>query len=261
MGTTPPSSSGADMQIADANSTGASPTTQPGMAVANTPQDAGDSSASPATQPAVANAEAEFDRLEGEYAQASLKPLEEQPVAELLEGYKRLASGNGLPESMRRIAEFKTQVLQTRMDAKDQLVEVKKVQDDMKQKQMALRGEHAEIEQRIKETEITFFTAVGTLRPSSLQMGSQTLYRLTDPANGRTVVYLRSDDKDMGGMIGQFVGVKGNVTNEQQLNLRVITPTSCEMVNPSKVGQSVAAQIVPPSLLPGGAQAKTPMEE
>ena len=210
----------------------------------------------------IANAEAEFDRLENEYAQASLKPLEEQPVVELLDGYKRLAAGGtNLPESLRRIADFKVQVLQTRMDAKTQLVEAKKVQDDMHQKQMALTAEQQELQQRIKDTQITFYTAVGTLRPSSLQVGNQTLYRLTDPANGRTIVYLRTEDEKVSGMIGQFVGVKGEIASEAPMNLRVITPTSCEMVNPSKVGQSVAAQIVPPSLLPGGAQAKTSMEE
>ncbi len=252
-----PQPSPAEMHTADASDMSATsqpPTTQPGsglaMAEANTPT----------TSPAV-DSEREFDRLEGEYAEASLKPLEEQPVAELLQGYKNLAAGGALPESMRRIAEFKSQVLQTRMDAKNQLVEAKKVQDDMHQKQMALTAEQRELEGRIKQTELAFYTAVGTLRPSSLQFGKETLYRLTDPANGRTVVYLRSNDEKMSGLIGQFIGVKGEIASEQQLNLRVITPTACEMVNPAKVGQSVAAQIVPPSLMPGGAQAQTDVKE
>lgn len=225
----------------------ATPTTQPESAVAKT------EAPSPAERSAsgVSDAEVEFDRLEGEYAQASLKPLEEQPLDALLPAYQKLAVSDKLPESLRRIAEFKASVLQTRLEAKQQLAEAMHVQDDMKQKQMALRAEKEEIEQRLRETEIHFYTAVGTLRPSSLQKNDEmTMYRLTDPANGRTVVYLRTKDPKFGSLLGQFVGIKGEVVNDPNLSLRLITPTECTTVNPAKVGQSIAAQIVPPSLLP-----------
>jgi len=143
-------------------------------------------------------------------------------------------------------------VLKTRAEAKQAVASFRKVQEDMKAKQMALRAEQGELEQRVKANEVTFYTAVGTLRTSSLQQGQVTLYRLTDPANGRTVVYLRSDDPKLGQYIGAFIGVKGEVATDSQLNLRVVTMNSFESVSPAKVGQSIAAQIVPPSLLPGG---------
>jgi hypothetical protein len=212
----------------------------------------------PATQPvAAANEEAEFDRLEKEYADATLRPINDQPVAQLLEGYQKLSNSNTLPESLRRIAEFKVEVLKSRLEVQNQFAETQRVIDDMKTKQMALGAEQQELEQRIKDNDIQFYTAVGTLRPSSLQQGNETLYRLTDPSNGRTIVYLRSSDNKLAAMIGQFIGVKGEVQTEAQLNLRVVSPSEVEPVNPAKVGQSIAAQIVPPSLLPGGATAQT----
>lgn len=206
--------------------------------------------AAPATQPA-ADAEIEFDRLEALYAQASQRPLDEQPIAELLNGYEALAANGSLPESMRRICDFKISVLKARAEALADFLGAKKVQEDMKQKQMALQAEQQELEQRIRKTDVQFYTAVGTLRASSLQQGQQTLYRLTDPANGRTVIYLRSDEPRLGQYIGQFIGVRGQVVDDSQLNLRFITPTFFEPVNPAKVGTSVAAQIAPASLLPG----------
>jgi uncharacterized protein YgiM (DUF1202 family) len=205
----------------------------------------------PTTQSA-ASAEAEFDKLEAQYAEITTKPLDEQPVEELLAGYQKLSSGNELPESLRRIAEWKASVLKTRADAKAQLVEVKQTQEDAKQKRMALKSEQAELEQRVKESDIKFFTAVGTLRTSSLQGGNEVLYRLTDPANGRTVVYIRSNDQKIAQMLGQFIGVKGDITNDAMLNIRVIGAANFEVVNPAKIGQNVAAQIAPPSLLPAG---------
>jgi hypothetical protein len=222
------------------------PTESTGDAVAET---------TPATQPgATPSAEAEFDRLEATYSDASQRPLDEQPVEEMLASYQKLAASMELPESMRRICEFKINVLKTRAELKTQFVEARKVQDDLKSKQTALQGEQQELEQRIRSAEMQFYTAVGTLRPSSLQVGQHTLYRLTDPSNGRTVVYLRSDDTKLPQFIGQFVGVRGEVTTDSQLNLRIISPTEFEMVNPGKIGQNIVAQIVPPSLLPGGTQ-------
>ena len=211
--------------------------------------------ATPATQP-TAEAEAEFERLERAYAEATVKPLSDQPVKELLDGYDKLASGNELPESLRRIAEFKAEVLKHRLEVQQQFADTRKLLDDGKQRQMALQAEREELEQRIKESDIHFYTAVGTLRPSSLQQGTETLYRLTDPANGRTVVYVRTNDQKIAAMLGQFIGVRGEVQSDPRLNVRVINPTGFEPVNPAKVGDKVAAQIVPPSLLPGGAAAR-----
>jgi hypothetical protein len=221
-------------------SSSASPTTQPQA-----------NSSTPATQPS-ADAQAEFDRLENEYAQATEKPINEQPVEELLSGYQKLSTSDGMPESMRRICDFKINVLKTRAELKQQYVEAQKVQQAGKQKQVVLGVEQQEIEDRIKKNDVEFYTAVGTLRTSSLQVGPQTLFRLTDPASGRTVIYIRSDDPKLTQYIGQFIGVRGDVATDSQLSLRIITPTRFENVNPAKVGSSVASQIVPASLLPSG---------
>jgi hypothetical protein len=49
--------------------------------------------------------------------------------------------------------------------------------------------------------------------------------------------------------MGQFVGVKGDATTDPQLSLKVITPTTIAAVDPAKVNSSIAADIIPPSLL------------
>lgn len=207
----------------------------------------------PPTTQGSASAEATFDQLETTYADITQKPLIEQPVDELLNGYKTVAANPELPESLRRIAEWKVNILKTRADAKVQLAEAKKTQEDLAQKRMASKAEQAELEQRVKQTELQFYTAVGTLRTSSLQTGQQMVYRLTDPANGRTVVYLRSNDAKLGSMLGQFIGVKGTVSTDATANMRTVAVDSFDGVNPAKIGQSVVSQICPPSMLPGTA--------
>ena len=58
---------------------------------------------------------------------------------------------------------------------------------------------------------------------SSLQQGNATLYRLTDPATGRTIVYLRSNDPKYASLLNQFVGVRGDLTSDERLRMKIIT--------------------------------------
>jgi len=97
---------------------------------------------------------------------------------------------------------------------------------------------------------VKLFTAVGTLQTSSLQHGEHTLYRMTDPSTGRTLVYVRTADEKIRASVGQFIGIKGAVVEDTQMSLKFITPTAWETVDPEKVGTAVAAEILPPSLLP-----------
>src|SRR5205807_6275423 len=85
-----------------------------------------------------------------------------------------------------------------------------------------------------------------------------TLYRLTDPDTGRTVCYLRTSDAKYAGLLGQFIGVKGAVGSDGQFRQIIAKPADPQVIDPGKVNTSIAAQIVPPSLMPKvGATAST----
>ena len=116
------------------------------------------------TQPAVANAEQRFDALETEFNTASAKPIESQPITELLGGYQKLVAEPQLPESMRRMADFRVQTLKARADAREQLIAVMKQQEEARKRTQALKAEQEEIAQQIKKNEIKLFAAVGELR-------------------------------------------------------------------------------------------------
>ncbi|MEA2711034.1 MAG: hypothetical protein QOF78_3635 [Phycisphaerales bacterium] len=205
--------------------------------------------AAPSTQP---TAEVRFDKLEADFDAASAKPIEQQPVAEMLQSYQQLIKDPQLPESMRRVADYRSQVLKVRAEARDQFVDMQKKREDSKKKIEAYQSEREEIAQQIQKTDVKIYTAVGTLRTSSIQHGTLALYRLTDPQNGRTVCYLRSEDPKYGGMIGRFIGVKGDLATDPSLGLKVVTPTEVKDVDPNELFRGVGSQIVPPSLLPQG---------
>jgi hypothetical protein len=233
----------------------APPATGPSIASNNTPSAPPAIAAPPpATRPLdpQADAENQFDQLERSFIENDKKPLDQQPIATLKTSYEKLSANPALPESLRRMCDYRLSTIKQRADDQQRYLAVKKSQEEMHAKALALQAEREELESRIKASGVKYFTAVGTLRVSSLQQGNGTLYRLTDPKTGRTVIYVRTDDAKIGTLIGEFIGIEGNISTESSLNLRVITPTNFETVDQSKVNINIAAQVVPPSLMPAG---------
>lgn len=213
----------------------------------------------PTSQPAAFDEVAEYDKLEEQFKDLNSKPVLEQPLAEMMGGYEKVMASDDLPPSMRRIAELRIATLKVRNDAREQFLAVRKQNEQTAQKQQALAAEKQEIEIRIKDNDLQIFTALGTLRTSSLQVGHGMLYRLTDPATGRTVAYIRTNDSNKyGALLGQFIGVRGPVSSDHQLKSVIQNPTEVQTIDPAKVNTSVAAQFIPPSMVKMGIVPSSP---
>jgi len=176
------------------------------------------------------------------------KSLDELPIPKLLAGYEGLLKDDHLPISIRRVAQAKAASLRVKAHAQSELLALRKGQQDTDSKLAALRAEQSEIQQRLTD-KIISYTAVGQLQPSTLQNGGGTLYRLTDPASGRTLCYVRSNDAKFGTFLEKFVGVKGELVSEPQLSVKALVATDVAVVDPAEVTRKVSAQIIPPSLL------------
>jgi uncharacterized protein YgiM (DUF1202 family) len=231
------------------------PTTAPSTVVAKISPTTAPSVASATTQPAqVAVApqptpEELFTQYENTFADISKQPLDQQPLNELIAKYQSIAGSEQLSDELKNVVTIRIATLKGRSDNKAKLVEVQKLEKLAAARQLALQAEQQELTERLKSEQVKVFTAVGELQPSSLQIGGGTLYRLVDPATGRTEIYVRTSDAKVTGMMGQFIGVKGEPTTDPQLSLRLIEPTDAEQVDQSKVNTSVMASIIPPSLL------------
>jgi hypothetical protein len=195
-------------------------------------------------------AEAAYDRAETQFMATRTQALDQQPLESLKQQFEAIAQADALPESLRRLADSRLATVKLRFEAQTELIKARQSQSELKQKQMALEAEQQELQKRIAETSVRVYTAIGTLQPSSLQQGQGTLFRITDPATGRTVCYIRSNDAKTVTLIGQFVGVKGALQDEARLGARVITPTEVTACDPGKVHQTITARIIPPSLMP-----------
>lgn len=231
--------------LPDADASVAGPTTQP--------VNAGDATAQkPTTQPVrwdLAKIETEFDRLEDLARNSAKMRLDEQPIRDLIAGYEGLAAQQSLPLAMRQVTQVRLLTLRAKLKSQDEYLATRKVQEQADRKLADLRAQREAVEQRMIGN-VTVYTAVGTLQASTLQAGSGTLYRLTDPATGRTLCYVRgTKDPKFVTFVDRFVGVKGELTNDPQLGMKVIPATEIVAVDPQNVNKNVVAQIVPPSVL------------
>ncbi len=252
-----------DKPIASAAGNNA-PTTRPILAT-NT-----DTTQGPTTQPVVADIKpvepqvdhvalvmAEYERLELDAKSADAKPLAERPYPELIDTCKKLIQNQYLPVQSKIHADVLLQVLVIKNRNREQWLAT--------QKDMALANEKlakTEQDRTTAQTKvdagITTFTALGLLQASSVQPGeNQTLYRITDPATGRSLCYVRTSDPKFATFIDKFVGVKGELATDAQLSLKTVTATDIQLVEQAKVNHGVTAQIVPPSLVGNGSTATT----
>lgn len=195
------------------------------------------------------DAETQFRKLEAQLKAAKAQPIADQPVDELLKGYQALAADPGLSSGSRRMAKFQVAYLTAMQQTQSEIVTAKKDQDSFAARQAEIIAQRGAIESKLKASGIATYAAVGKLDISSIQKDGRPLLRLTDPADGRTLVYIKTDNVSFKGMTGKFVGVRGEVAKDQQLSVDVIEPSEMEPVDPARVMKGVSARIYPASAI------------
>lgn len=186
--------------------------------------------------------------VEDKYAAETKKDISEQPIGDLLKEYEALLANPALPPNARRVAEFRASSLKVRQETLAQIAEAKKTQAEMAAKQAEMEKQRQLLTAKVAETQTKRYAAVGRLAPSSLVAAGQPLYRLVDPANGRTILYVRpSAGKPVAGL-NQFVGLNGNVVKDESMKITYIEPETYETVSPRDVNKKVFAEYAPPSM-------------
>ena len=206
----------------------------------------------PATRPSLVEA---FRDLDARYVDAAALPLEQQPLAELKAEYEQLLAGAGADPAgaaIKPLIEARLKTIDIRQTALTDLKSIQSMREQMVARQQALAAEQDELATRAKRGNVTMYAAVGQVQPSSLQIGGGSLYRLCDPATGRTLIYLRASGeaaKSLGKSMEKFVGVMGETVNDGDLELKYVKVTKVADVAQSELFDTVAAELIPPSLV------------
>lgn len=194
-------------------------------------------------------AEKAYDEADRAWREAMTKSLEEQPLDELLVKFEALANNENLPVTLRKQAISTVGFIRARAETKKELMAIKKSQDELAAKLAPLRQQNQELQNKFRQLDMTTYTAVGQLQTTTLQEAGYSLMRLVDPQTGYTLVYLRSADA---ALVGQFVGVKGEIVKDSSLKVQLIAPKTIVTVDPATVGNGITAEIMPQSMRPAG---------
>lgn len=206
----------------------------------------------PTTQPAYL---VEFKELDARYTEAAKLPLEEQPLEQLKQEYSAMlarAEADPTMDSILTSLKARIQTIELRQEALQDLLAVQAMREQMARRQQSLEAENQELAERAQSAKVTVYAAVGQLMPSTLQVGGGSLFRLCDPATGRTMIYVRAEGekaKDLAKHLEKFVGIRGQTTTDEDLELKFIKVNEIAVVDPAQVFKSVAAELIPPSLV------------
>jgi len=194
-------------------------------------------------------AKSDFDRTEAEFREVVKQPIEEEPLADLVAKYEKLSNDETLSAAQKTAVEARLEFLKGRLDSQKDLADYKKVQTEANERLAKLKAEQEELNQRALQGGMRPYAALGKLETSDLQQDGQPLLRLTDPNTGRTLVYIKPRDAAVSLRVGSFVGVRGDIVTDQNLNIKIISPTWIEQIDPASVNKTATATIVPPSLM------------
>lgn len=167
--------------------------------------------------PAVSDA---LREVEQRYLPAFDLPLEEQPFDRMIAAYSQVRGQNDdLPESDRRLIEHRLDVMERNQSIAATLIRLAELRDSADETDRALDERQRERDRRQPN-----YDAVGELLASTVYDGQNLpqLFRVVDPATGRTLGYVEPDDQvNPRRMLGRVVGIVGDRRLDAGLRLRV----------------------------------------
>lgn len=178
-------------------------------------------------EPVIAQTD-DLSTLEARMLPLFMKPVEEQPIDEMVLAYKQLEAQGELSPSDRRIVAMRLVALERNRKLAAAL------RDIAEARRAAQAGSEAVVEiERKTEVQIqqaaqqppSRYDLVGRLTGSSVYNGRDlpVLLRLTDPGTGRTIGYLHPNEiAKHRALLGRQVGIIGDVTFDPALQINLI---------------------------------------
>jgi len=183
---------------------------------------------------------------EARYGQVLNEPLEKQPLAELISTYESLQGDATIPPLDRRIVSARLAQLRRNQELATALRSISQTQTDL-QNAPPIRIE-PQSSRVLNNGPDARYTAVGLLLASSVFNGQNmpTLFRIVDPATGRTVAYVRPvsalSPLEWAAMLGKTVGVIGESKSDPALKLRIIDVSKVDLLQATEPARQFAPE-------------------
>ena len=176
-----------------------------------------------------------------EQLRAAMKlPLDQQPLSELTKAYQGLLADPNLPAAQLPLVRQRLALLERSAQLQATLAEVTAVERKMDAAAtQPAPGTRGNVQAQ------PHYDAVGQLQASVVYDGVKLprLYRLVDPASGRTVAYVQPGAAiEPGNCLGRMVGLVGQAQEDPGLKLPVLTVKKADVLEPSGPGAGAATQ-------------------
>ena len=174
-----------------------------------------------------------LDDLEGALKNLQKEPIETAEVGPLRELYMDLARRSAGEARIVRYANGRADQLQVWSD-----IQKKRAEVDVLRNKAKMSAEEAIAVQQALESSAEY-TVVGKVITSTIYDGKNLpqLLRLQDASTGRTVAYLRLDEKyQAANLIGSLVGIVGDKSYDGSLRLNIVEPRRIDILLPESTG-------------------------
>ena len=192
---------------------------------------------------------AKFRSLEEQFKQTQKQPLDQRPIQEMLDGYQALLDGGDLPAISVPRARLQVKYLGALALTQKDMLDAQSLNKQLATKQTEFDTQQKQIEEKIKSSGVQVYAAVGKLDISTIKKDETPLLRLIDPGTARTLVYIQPNEK-VRNLIGQYVGVRGEVVKDERLGVNIIDPTEAATIEAAKIGIGAVAPIQPVPSVP-----------
>jgi hypothetical protein len=180
-----------------------------------------------------------LDDLESAYKLLQKEPIESAEVQPLRQLYLDLGARNPNDSRIQRYSKGRTEQLQIWSDLQKKRTELQAFRDKTKMTAAEADAIHKALESSAQ------YVAVGRVAASTIYDGERLpkLLRLQDAATGRTIAYLKPDEKyQMVNLIGNLIGIIGDKTYDEQLRLNIINPRRVDLLTPEEDQQTAGAK-------------------
>lgn len=222
------------------NPDGGTPTVAtPGDAM--TPLVAQSPTTAPSTQPDKPK-EPTFQDLELAFKRLQAEPKDSAELTPMRDMYVALAERHPTDARLQQRTALRIKQLDIWEQLQMKKLEIAGVKDRMKMSASEAESVRAALERSAE------YAAVGRVASSTIYDGQSLpkMFRLQDPATGRTIAYLKPDtDYALTNRIDIIVGIVGDKTYDEALRLNIITPRRIDVLSPEGKPAPTAAAVVP----------------
>ncbi len=169
--------------------------------------------------------------LELRFAELKMEPLETAEVVPMHDLYATLAKDNPNDRALQRRCDVRMRQLNIWGELQAKKQEVASAQEKMKSSAEEATAVRDALERSAE------YTAVGRIASSTIYDGTSLpkLFRIQDPATGRTIAYLKPDaEYSLANRVDMIVGIVGDKVYDETLRLNIITPRRIESLSPEK---------------------------